>query len=256
MKNSKILAPHRPKAQLQKRRTLSAQVAEHICEQIRAKRLTAGAALGTEADLAAEFGVSRTVVREAIGHLRGLGVVSSRPGRGLEVAGGDIINTLSMAFAPHLASNAGWSELGHLRYVLEVGSIPLAVERANPDLIQRMRQVASEMYAIISGADGMLTREVLPDILKREIEFHELIFEAAGGEFAQRFHSLLSDYFHDAYQQQRSLPISGVLDEMRQHLQLVEAMEKGDVPAAVAVLRQHLQPLVEEEKTAGHETDK
>lgn len=246
MKNQKILATKtgRPARRLKNRRTLSAQIAESICEQIRAKRLTAGASLGTEADLAEEFDVSRTVVREAIGHLRGLGVVASRPGCGLTVVDGDIIATLSMAFAPHLGSHAGRSELGHLRYVLEIGSIPLAVERATPEIIEAMRLIATEMHDIISRSDGNLTEEALPEILPREIQFHELIFKAAGGEFAQRFHSLLADYFHDAYQHQRAFPIPGVLDEMTEHLQLVEAIVRRDVGEAIAILRHHLQPLL------------
>ncbi|HCO22620.1 MAG TPA: GntR family transcriptional regulator, partial [Gimesia maris] len=41
-------------------RTLSAEVADHLCERIRSKRLAPGDRLGTEAELANQFGVSRT----------------------------------------------------------------------------------------------------------------------------------------------------------------------------------------------------
>ena len=67
-------------------KTLSAELADHLCERIRKDRLVPGDRLGTEADLADEFGVSRTVVREAIGSLRGLGIVTGRQGLGLCVA--------------------------------------------------------------------------------------------------------------------------------------------------------------------------
>jgi len=41
-------------------RTLSAEVADHLCERIRSKRLAPGDRLGTEAELANQFGVSRS----------------------------------------------------------------------------------------------------------------------------------------------------------------------------------------------------
>src|SRR5437899_1328651 len=96
---------------LHNRSTLSTQVAEHICREIRQKRLVAGELLGTEAELAKQFRVSRTVVREAIGHLRGLGVVSSRQGRGLSVANGDLIDILAKVFAPVMADHERWPDV-------------------------------------------------------------------------------------------------------------------------------------------------
>ena len=50
-------------AALAQRQTLSAQVAEKIYQRIRQQRLASGAILGTEAELADQFGVSRTVAR-------------------------------------------------------------------------------------------------------------------------------------------------------------------------------------------------
>src|SRR5207249_5847674 len=108
------------------------------------KRVGPGSFLGTEGDLAGEFQVSRTVVREAIGYLRGLGVVTGRQRLGLRVANGDLIGVLAKAMAPVAADKAGWPELCQLRLVIEVGSLPDAVERATAEQVERMGRLADE----------------------------------------------------------------------------------------------------------------
>jgi DNA-binding GntR family transcriptional regulator len=56
-------------------------------ERIRDGRLSAGDKLPTEAEVMAEFGVSRTVVREAISKLQAAGMVETRHGIGTFVVG-------------------------------------------------------------------------------------------------------------------------------------------------------------------------
>ena len=55
--------------------SLSDQVAHAIGAEIRASRLVAGDRLPTEASLVKQFGVSRTVVREAVSRLKSLGLI-------------------------------------------------------------------------------------------------------------------------------------------------------------------------------------
>ncbi|WP_164750752.1 winged helix-turn-helix domain-containing protein, partial [Mesorhizobium sp. M1A.F.Ca.IN.022.04.1.1] len=58
-----------------KRKPLSTVVAESLAEKIRSGELQPGAQLPTEAELCAEYDVSRTVVREAVARLRSEGMV-------------------------------------------------------------------------------------------------------------------------------------------------------------------------------------
>ena len=67
------------------RQTLASQVAKRIHQKIRHRKLQPGDALGTEFGLAEEFGVSRNIVREAVGRLRALGIVKGKQRIGLVV---------------------------------------------------------------------------------------------------------------------------------------------------------------------------
>ncbi|WP_189588072.1 winged helix-turn-helix domain-containing protein, partial [Mesorhizobium sp. M3A.F.Ca.ET.201.01.1.1] len=69
-----------------KRKPLSTLVAESLAEKIRSGQLQPGAQLPTEAELCAEYDVSRTAVREAVARLRSEGMVVPEQGRGMFVS--------------------------------------------------------------------------------------------------------------------------------------------------------------------------
>ena len=73
-----------------KRQTLAEQLAETIKEAILAGRWAAGQALPTEPELAAQFGVSRAVVRDATRMLAARGLVEAQHGRGVFVTGSPV----------------------------------------------------------------------------------------------------------------------------------------------------------------------
>jgi GntR family transcriptional repressor for pyruvate dehydrogenase complex len=73
-----------------KRQTLAEQLADALKEAILAGRWAAGQALPTEPELAAQFGVSRAVVRDATRMLAARGLVEAQHGRGVFVTGSSV----------------------------------------------------------------------------------------------------------------------------------------------------------------------
>ena len=70
-----------------KPRKLAFELVEALGDRIRDGRISAGDKLPTEAAIMEEFGVSRTVVREAISRLQASGLVETRHGIGTFVVG-------------------------------------------------------------------------------------------------------------------------------------------------------------------------
>ena len=62
--------------------SLSATLVAKLRHEIGSKRLEVGARFPSDAEIAAAYGVSRTVVREAVSALRAEGLVSTQRGRG------------------------------------------------------------------------------------------------------------------------------------------------------------------------------
>lgn len=183
--------------------------------------------------------MSRTVVREAIGCLRGLGVVAGRQRLGLYVAQADIRSVLEKALSPRAANEDGWQELRQIRVVIELGSLPIAVERASEEQVARLASLAAEMRKLMkiygTDPDGVLNA-----FNAKDVQFHQTVLEAAHGDLASRFHDVLVEYFRA----DDMLGTPPTLAVVRQHERIAKAIAKRDVAAAVQLLTEHLRPLL------------
>lgn len=151
---------------------LSDQVATAISTEIHASRLVEGDKLPTEAMLVAQFGVSRTVVREAVSRLKSLGLVESRQGSGAFVK--------AAGFSP-LQFDAGLAaskqaviQMVEVRRALEAEVAALAAQRRNPNDVKRIQHAAAELeHAVGSGGDGV----------DQDVALHRAIADAGQNQF-------------------------------------------------------------------------
>jgi DNA-binding FadR family transcriptional regulator len=117
--------------------------------QITVGRLSEGQQLPTEARMAAEFGVSRPLLREALAELRAEGFVETVNGRGTFVRHPSEAD-LADAFVRQLQMSGTEPALtaDHLyeaRQAIEVSSAALAAERATPELVATLERLLQAM---------------------------------------------------------------------------------------------------------------
>ena len=118
---------------------LSDQVASALEAEIRAGRIQAAEKLPTEAVLAQQFQVSRTVVREAISRLQASGLVETRHGIGTFVL--DTPSTTGLRIDPAtIGTLRDLLAILELRISLEVESAGLAAQRRSPDFAKFPRR--------------------------------------------------------------------------------------------------------------------
>src|SRR5580700_1616284 len=140
--------------QIRKRSLVERLVAE-VRGQITAGRLAEGQQLPTEARMAAEFGVSRPLLREALAELRAEGFVETVNGRGTFVrhpSEADLadafVRQLQLSADPELTAD----HLYEARQAIELCSAALAAERATPELIATLQRLLQAMED--SGGDA------------------------------------------------------------------------------------------------------
>lgn len=139
------------------RRTLTEEVYEAIKEEILTHRLRRGARL-VESRLAAQFGVSKTPVREAISRLEREGLVDFMPHHGAVVS---------------RLSSRQVEDLLELREVLE----GFAAEKAS---VCMSEDQLAQLAALIDRGQDALTARDLEAYKEIDLEFHRLIREASG----------------------------------------------------------------------------
>jgi GntR family transcriptional repressor for pyruvate dehydrogenase complex len=159
--------------QVARERRLSDKVADMMLETILAGRFEVGDRLPSERALGEQFGVSRTVVREAVRALVAKGVIEVRSGSGLRVVA---VNADAVHESMNLYLRGGRLDFGkvhEVRALLEVHLAGLAAERASDADIARLRAAHEAMRA--KAAD---VHEAAGD----DLEFHRLIARATHNE--------------------------------------------------------------------------
>ena len=106
----------------------TAQLAERLGRDILTGKARAGDRLPTEQELIARFQVSRTVVREAMASLRAQGLIVSRQGAGVFVAGNATVQPFRIA-SDELHSLTEVENVLQLRLAVEVEAAGIAAER-------------------------------------------------------------------------------------------------------------------------------
>lgn len=138
-------------------RSLAMALVDAIGERIREGRLAPGDKLPTESAVMAEFGVSRTVVREAISKLQASGRVRTRHGVGsFVVAAGEGVAEGGFRIGPeHSATLRDVLAVLELRIGVETEAAGLAALRRSTRDLATLREPLNTMAAALaSGRDA------------------------------------------------------------------------------------------------------
>jgi GntR family transcriptional regulator, transcriptional repressor for pyruvate dehydrogenase complex len=217
-------------------RGASEQVAAALQHHIQERGLGPGDFLGREEDLAAEFGVSRPTLREALKLLASGNLIraSKGPGGGIFVAhtaDQGVRQSLSDAIGMMLETGAvSLEELLDARLLLEVPLAGQAALRADEDLVRELRAALDAETAAAADVDAIHVADG---------ELHRAIAAASGNRMAQA----LTGWVFEVLQPR-------LIDELRdavvpaavldQHAALVRAIAKGDRARAERAMREHL----------------
>jgi len=203
------------------------ELAQTLRERIQREQLADGSFFMTERQLAAEYGVSRTVAREAVSRLQALGILEGRKRKGLLVRHPDPLRLLSTSLPSLVASPDNWQDLALLRYALEVGAIELAIRTATNEQIERLAEITAQMEEALRE-DSQSARSVGLDL-----EFHAQILEMTGSRLIAGMQQVLVQFFQIA-------PRSEPAEAERiiwEHRELLSAIRDRDIERARAMIR-------------------
>ena len=215
--------------QISRESTQAHKLAKTIRDRIQREQLADGTFFMTEAQLAAEYGVSRTVAREAVSRLQALGILEGRKRKGLLVRHPDPLRLLSSSLPSLAASPDDWQDLAQLRYALEVGAIELAIRMASDEQIARLGRIADEMEQALDD-DTRSARSVGLDL-----EFHAQILQMTGSRLIAGMQQILVQFFQIA-PHSAATPASAERI-IWEHRELYNAIRDRDVERARAMIR-------------------
>src|SRR5215217_1829247 len=192
-----------------------------------------GFRLSPERELSEAFGVSRTVVREAVKALEARGVLESATGSGVSVRRADF-NMVSRSLQTYMQlSNQVDFEirLNEVRRVLEVEMVALAAARITPEQLTQLRQICQQMRT------GGNTAKQMAEL---DFRLHVTLAEATQNELFKVLLAPLINQLRDQIVltwEDFPRPVDQVFE---QHEAVVSAVEKGDAEAARQAMTKHL----------------
>lgn len=218
-----------------RRPNLTQSVIKDIRERISAGQLTPGDKLPTEQEMVAEFGVSRTVIREAVAGLRADGLVEARHGVGVFVL--DAPKPDAFAFmSGDTVRVSSIVETLELRAAVEVEAAELAAQRCSPGQEMRIRECFSDMQADAEAGESTADAD---------FAFHIAIAEATNNPQFAEFLKFLGRRTIPRSQLSDLLAESGGLGDYQaqlidEHRSIMDAIGRRDPEAAREAMRRHL----------------
>jgi GntR family transcriptional regulator, transcriptional repressor for pyruvate dehydrogenase complex len=218
-----------------RRGSLSEQIVEVMQKRIHDGEYAVGEKLPSEHDLIGEFGVSRTVIREAIASLRASGLVVARQGVGVFVQPHAQTQSFRIEGADLAAVNEAVSVL-ELRIALEVEAAALAALRREQSHLDAMKEAMTTMASAISKGE---------DSIQADLAFHRAIGEATGNQHFLKLFNYLGELLIPRTRL-RTFELTGqslqnYLDSVnREHQQIYSAIEQRDGESARGAMRLHL----------------
>ncbi|WP_327236858.1 FCD domain-containing protein [Streptomyces sp. NBC_01317] len=215
-----------------RRHPLAAQVADVLLERLRAGEWPLGHKLPGETTLAAQLGVGRSTLREAIRELSGKGVLDSRQGSGVYVTALDVPEDRETVLR-----NASIVSVIEARIAIEAEAAGLAAARRTPADLRTMRRALRERRT-----DG----QSLDAHVDADMAFHRTVVVAAHNDvltelfdgFVPRVRTAMIDML-------RLRPLVSEEADHALHEALVRAVADRDPRAATESSRSHLTTLKE-----------
>ena len=214
-----------------KRGRLHEEVESQIQELIEQHQLRPGDKFPPERELAMQFAVSRTVVRESMRGLEERGLVEVRHGSGVYVAEPSI-DSVTDSLALHLrVSASSVMPLLEVREILEVEIAGLAAERATDEDQEEMEKALRREAEFLDSRD---------EYVEADLRFHELLTRATHNGVLPILLNPLAELLRESRRVTIEPPGSIELSLMG-HRQIFEAVKSGDREQARQAMRQHLQ---------------
>lgn len=212
---STIREPNRPR------------IVEGILEGIFSGKYSPGDRL-VSSSLAKEFGVSQTPIREALGTLSGMGVLSVKPNCGAVVR----------RFAPREVR-----DICQVRRAMECLAITTACGRIPRKSLESLHNELTKQ----SKLRGTIGRQAIEDVKRTDTQLHDLIREHTRNRFLndelERIMILvraIRDAAWNRLLKTKSPDLVFVIQEAKEHLAIVDALILNDTKLAKRALSDHL----------------
>lgn len=218
---------------------LADRLYERLFALIESGEFAEGSQLPTEYELAAQFNVSRPLIREVLSRFREKGIVVSRRGVGSFVrpipSKGLSQSEANVAGFPAISSLADVRKCYDFRIALEGEAAFLAARHRSEENLAHLRNALKELEEIIAA--GKLGTDA-------DYNFHAIIADCSNNPFFVQAIMMMRSSVRFAINLSRNLSLTHPIERLRtvqaEHIEIFETITAGDAERARQAMRKHL----------------
>lgn len=215
------------------RKKVADAVIEEIKRMIQSGELKEGQKLPNQNAFAAQLGVSRTSLREALNTLTRLGITEQRPGYGTVLRSRMPAIFVDHVYPPLISDKQATIELIEVRRFVEAGTAELSVKNIKPDQIKEMDSLIKEM-------PKSLKEGRIDDYIGHDLAFHYLIAKASHNRFLINIfitiRGFLEQYMRESF---RVMPWM-LARSLKFHQNIYQAIKNRSAPQAAFHMKRHI----------------
>ncbi|MFH1137772.1 MAG: FadR/GntR family transcriptional regulator [Pseudomonadota bacterium] len=232
-----------------KRRKLADGVMDEITRRIESGELKEGDKLPNQNQFAAELGVSRPSLREALQTLTLIGAIEQKPGLGTVIRAKRSALMAGRLSPPLVSDAAATMDLLEARRYIELAVVDLAVPRATKAEIREMEKLILEMKTALEAGQSDAYTQL-------DLAFHYQAAHATHNRFLIHIfvtiRALMEQFMRETF-----TVLPGLLQRsLGFHTQIFEGVRDRDLAKAADAMRRHLDDIEKALKTFHREQGK
>lgn len=208
-------------------------VAEQLTEMIVSGEVKPGDRLSSVQQLAEDFNVGRSAIREALSALKAMGYIEIRQGEGTFVKKSDY--DVANKMIPKVLQQEDIRQLFEIRKFNETGAASLAAENRTADDLLELERILVEMKE--TEGNGELGEKV-------DMKFHMAVVKASQNDMLYRLMTTISETMQESMREARQLFLYSNSEKMKQlheeHYAIFLAIKNKDSLLAYNKMLEHL----------------
>jgi len=216
-----------------RKRKLSEDILETIREMIRSGQLKEGEKLPNQNEFAAQLGVSRPSLREALHTLTLLGAVEQRPGLGTVIKSAWSAIYTDQMLPPLMSDRNATEELLDCRLLIESAIVEIVVEKAGDEEIEALGKLISDMQA-------MYDKDRLEDFGYLDMRFHIRLAEATHNRYLVHIFSNIRNLMEQFIREKVRIMPDRTQSSIDEHWKIFRNIEARNAEAAADAMKFHI----------------
>lgn len=224
-----------------KQRTVVDQVMDQIKELIASGEYKPGDKIPTEMELAKDFGLGRSSIREAIKIFNYLGVLESRAAIGTVVRERSQISAEALTWSLLLGEDE-FEEMVDLRGAIELRCMCKIAGDVGNNKTESLK-ILSDLKEIVEEMKTAASRQDYQTISELDLAFHQTVITSADNELFNSLYETLKSFLKEEMER-TNLNYSNPDEIWIEHEKLLHSIQKGDRKVVLDEYEDHLKNIL------------